>query len=106
MKSKLRPATLQGSPLREQAEVHGCSNSLVTEPTTELTTEPIDRRTSSNTFIPQHSCRRVVGEEDHRAEAAASPPGARASTRKKIRKICGKRRAGKGYEYKMRWKST
>jgi len=38
--------------------------------------EPLSRPTSSDVAPPQHPSGRVVGEDDHRAAAVASPPSA------------------------------
>jgi len=114
---KIGPATLQSSPLREQTEAHGYLGTY----TTKFTTEPIDRPISPSAALPQYPCGRVVSEDDHRAAAVASPPSAitpplpRQSEARtpaleqdewEFRKIVGKRRVGKGYEYKVRWKDT
>jgi len=89
--------------------------------TAEPSTEPIDRQTSPSAALPQHLYGQIVGEDDHRAAVVAIPPSASApllSQQSKagplvpeedeweIRKIVCKRRAGKGYEYKVRWKDT
>ncbi len=88
--------------------------------TSEPTTEPIDRQTSPSAALTQHLCERLVGEDDYGAAAVASPPSAIAllfslqsqapntaleEQEWEITKIVGKRRAGKGYEYKVRWRS-
>lgn len=116
MESKIGPAALQSSAPREQAKAHGCSSTHATE-----RTAPVDRPTSPRIALPQHPDRRVVSEDDHRAAAVASPPSditpllSRQSEPRipafeqdewEIRKIVGKRRVGKGYEYKVRWKDT
>ncbi len=120
MESKIGPAALQSFPPREQAKTHGCLNPHATEPTT----EPIDRPTSPSTALPQHPGGRVVGEDDHRAAAAASPPNAitpplpqqsqgqggsvsdKEDGKWEIVRIVTKRRRRGGDEYKVRWKST
>ncbi len=117
MESKISPAAFQSSPPREQAEAHGCLSTHTTEPTT----EPIDRPTSLSAALPQHPRGRVIGEDDHGVAAVASPPSAitpplspqshaqNAALEEQeweITKIVGKRRAGKGCEYKVRWRST
>ncbi len=81
--------------------------------------EPLDRPTSPDVALPQHSDGRVVYEDENGAAAVASPPGASTPLLRQqseagssvleegeweIRKIVGKRRAGKGYEYRVRWK--
>lgn len=117
MESKIDPITLQSSPLREQAEAHGCSSTHATEPTT----APIDRPTSPSASLPQLPCGRVVGEDDCRGAAAVSPPSiitpplpqqseARTSILEQdeweILRIVGKRRLGKAMKYRVRWKDT
>jgi len=112
--SKIGPVTLQSSHPREQVKTHGCLSTSTTEPTI----EPIDRPTSQNTVLPQRPCGRVVSEEDHGAAAVAGPPSAitpplsqqsqapNASLEEQeweIKKIIGKRRVEKGYEYMVRW---
>lgn len=101
----------------EQAEAHGCLSIQNTEPIA----EPIDRPTSPGPALPQHLCKRIVGEDDHGAAVVASPPSAITSPLSpqsqaqntaleeqewEITEIVGKRRAGKGYEYRVRWKDT
>jgi len=75
----------------------------------------------SNVALPQHLYRRVVGENDHVAAPVASSPSGNTpllpqqseasplvleEEEWEIRSILGKRRAGTGYEYKVRWKDT
>ncbi len=115
VESKIGPVTLQSSHYKEQVKTHGCFSTY----TTESTIEPIDRPTSSNTVLPLRPCGQVVSEEDHRAAAVAGPPSAitpplsqqsqapNASLEEQeweITKIIRKRRAGKGYEYMVRWR--
>ena len=112
MESKIGPATLQSPRPRKQAETHDCLSIHTAEPTNER----ICRPTSPSA---QHPFGGVIGEEDHGAAAVASPPSAitpplsphaqNAALEEQeweISKIVGKRRAGKGYEYKVRWRST
>jgi len=83
--------------------------------------EPLDRPSSPDVALPQHLDRRVVGEDEHGAKAVASPPSASTPLLRQqsdagssvlkegeweIRKIISKRRAGKGYRYRVRWKDT
>lgn len=84
-------------------------------------TEPLDWPTSPAIALPQHLEGRDVGKDDHGAAAVASPPNAITPPRSlqspapspaleeeqwEIRKIVGKRRVGKGYQYRVRWKDT
>ncbi len=88
----------------------------------ESPTEPLDRTTFLNVARPQPLSEQVVCDDSHKSapvasprSTASSPPpqqsGARVSALEdeeewEIRRIIGKRRAGKGYEYKVRWKDT
>lgn len=66
-------------------------------------------------------CKRIVGEDDHGAAMVANPPNAITSPPSpqsqiqntaleqqewEIAEIVGKKRAGKGYEYRVHWKDT
>lgn len=110
---------LRSSHLREDPMILDCLDGPTT--TTKSSTRPLDRPTSPSAALPQHPCRRVVGEDEHGAAAVASPPSAITqppSPQSKaqntafeeqdwdITKIVGKRRAGKDCEYKVRWSST
>ena len=115
---EIENAHLLSSPPREELKTHDLADAL-TAP--DPSVEPLDRLTSPDVPPPQHPNRRVGGEDEHGAPAAASLPTAsisllpqqseaRSSVLEEeeweIRKIIGKRRAGKGYEYKVRWKDT
>ena len=117
VESELGPAPSQDPLSREQTETHARLSSC----TSESTSESIDRPTFPSAAITQQQCMQVVGEDDHEVAAAAQPPSASppplsqpspASTlvpeeeEWEIKKIVGKRRAGKGYEYRVRWKDT
>ena len=117
VESKMGPATLQGPRPREQADTHGCLSTH----TTEATAEPIDCSTSPSAPLHQHPCGRFVGEDDSGAGVVASPPSpitpplspqsqaqntALEEQEWEITKIVSKRRAGKGFEYKVHWKNT
>ncbi len=100
----------------------GCLSTHAIEPTT----ESIDRPTSPSTALPQHPGGRapVVGEDDHRAAAPASPPSAITPPLRpqpqgqegsawdeeddewEIVRLVGERRRKGGDEYQVRWKST
>ena len=84
-------------------------------------TKPIDRPTSPNAVLPQQLYTRSVGENDRGAAAvakfpSASPPPlsqpspapnpALEGKEWEIREIVDKRRAGRGFEYKVRWEDT
>ena len=80
--------------------------------------EPLDRSYSPNVALPQHSDGGAVAMDEHGAAAVANTPSASAFLQSEvgplvlekeeweIAKIVGKRRARKGHEYKVRWKST
>lgn len=84
-------------------------------------TDPLDRPPSSDVAQPQQHSGRVVREDDHGADPVAGPPNATnppppqqgkaitpalALDEWEVKKIVDKRRVGKGYEYKVRWKET
>ena len=84
-------------------------------------TEPLDRPTSPDVTLSQHLDGRAIGEDEYGAAVGANPPNAsppslpcqpeaRTSVLEEeeweVRKIVGKRQAGKGYEYRVRWKDT
>ncbi len=115
MEFKIGPATLQNLRPGKQAEIHGGLSTHTSKPTT----EPIDRPTSPSAALPQYPYGRVIGEDDHGAVVVASPPSANIAPLSphaqdaalqeqewEITDIVGKRRSGKGYEYKVRWRST
>jgi hypothetical protein len=111
-------AHLLSSHSREELKTLGCLDaSSIPEPPI----EPLDRSASTNVAPPQYLCARVSSEDDHAAAAVASPPSAstppspqqsqaRTSILEEeeweIRRIVGKRRAGKGYKYRVRWENT
>ena len=117
VESKLGVATFQDPPPLKKAETQACSSTCTPHPMT----EPVDRPISPSAAVDQQ----VVGANDRRAVAvvnrlSASPPlpaqpsPARAPALEEegeeeeweIRKIVGKRRAGKDNEYRVRWKDT
>ena len=122
MESKLGPATPQDPPPPEQAETQAGLSTCTSEPTT----APVDRPTSPDTALPQQLYTRTVREDDRAAAVVANPPSASPPPPSQlfpapapapaptpaleeeweIQKIIEKRRAGKGYEYKVRWKDT
>lgn len=118
VESQLGPAPPQDPPSREQTETHARLSSNTPEPTTEL----VDRRTPPNTALPQQPYMRDGGEDDRVAVAVAITPSVSPSPLSQpspspsptpaleeqweIAEIIGIRRAGKGYEYEVRWKNT
>ena len=103
---------------RKEPEILGCSDALTAR---DLPTEPLNQPASPDRAPPQRPCGQVVREDDHGVTATASPstsippPPPRQSEARtaaleedkwEIRKIVCKRRVGKGYEYKVRWKDT
>ncbi len=80
----------------------------------------MDLPTSPSAALPQRPCGRVVGEEDYGAAAVTSPPSVPTPSLPQqsepgaspleeqwgIKKIVGRRRVGKGVEYKVRWDDT
>ncbi len=84
-------------------------------------TEPLDPPASPDGALPQNLYRRVVGEVDHGAETVASPPSANApwlhqqsesgaspieQEEWEVKRIVDRRRMGKGFQYRVRWKDT
>ena len=103
---------------REELKTYGCADALTTP---DPSVEALDRPTSPDVAPSQRLDGRVGGEDEHEAPAAASPltpsisllprqSEARSSVFEEedweIRKIVGRRRAGKGYEYRVRCKDT
>ncbi len=96
----------------------GCLDTPIT-PNTPV--EAVDRPTSLDVALPQHLDGRVIVEDEHGTAVVANPLSASTPPLSKpsgagplvleeeeweIRNIVGKRRAGKGYEYRVRWKDT
>jgi len=121
MESEIGNLHLKSSHLREQPKTHGC---LSPATTTEPTTSPIDRPIFPSVALPQDRGTQAVHGGDHGATATVDPPGVAAATplsqeqpqdqggsaldeeEWEIVRIIGKRRRGKGYEYKVCWKKT
>lgn len=115
---KVETAYLFNSHLSEDSKVLGCLDvSNIPEPLV----EPLDRSISSDVALSQHLHGRVVGEDENVEAPVASSLSANTpllprqfgvnplvfeEEERKIRKILGKRRAGTGYESKVRWKDT
>ncbi len=125
VESEISTIHLQSSHPREQPKPHGClSPPTTTEPTTEPTTSPIDRPVSPSVALPQDRGTQAVHGGGHGATATVDPLGVAAATplsherpqdqggsaldeeEWEIVRIVGKRRRGKGYEYKVCWKKT
>lgn len=103
---------------REEPKALGCLDATTT---LDASVEPLERPTSLDVALPQHLYGRVVGEDEHgtamvvTSPSASTPPLPQPSEAQtcvleeeewEIRKIVGKRRVGKGYEYKVRWRDT
>lgn len=86
-----------------------------------LPADPLDRPSSSDAAGTQQHSRRVVHEDYRGVDPVASPPNvttppppqqgkartpAFALDEWEVKKIVDKRRVGKSYKYKMRWKET
>ena len=110
-----QPVYLLGSLRKEDLKTLGGLNAPNTP---DPPTKPLDRPISPDVAIPQYSDGRVVDKDNSRAAAVASPSSASTpplpqqpeagpsvfEEEWEIRKIVGKRLAGKGYEYRVRWK--
>jgi len=116
VETKLGPTTPQDPPPPEKAETHARLSTGTLQPTT----EPVDRPISPSAALPQQICM-GVGEGDFATAAVANsfsaspsplsqpslaPTPAPEEEEWEIQKIVDKRRLGKGYEYKVRWKDT
>ena len=113
---EIETAHLPSSPPKEEPKTLGTSDAPVApDPPVEL----VDRPTSPDVVPPPHLNNLVVDEDEHGAPAVPSPPSAstplsqqseaRTSALEEeweIRKIIGKRRVGKGYKYRVRWRDT
>jgi len=132
VESEISTIHLQSSHPREQPKTHGClspttaesTTTPTTEPITEPTTSPIDRPASPRVALPQDRGTQAVPGDDHGATATVDPLGVAAAIpvsheqpqdqggsaldeeEWEIVRIVGKRRRGKGYEYKVCWKKT
>ncbi len=129
MESEIGNVHLKSSHPREQPKTHGCLSPATTtepntEPTTKPTTSPTDRPISPSVALPQDRGTQAVHGGDHGAIVTVDPLGVAATTplfherpqdqgglvldgeEWEIVRIVGKRRRGKGYEYKVYWKKT
>ena len=117
VESKLGLATPQDPSPPGKAETHARLSTCTPQPTT----EPIDRPSFPSAALPKQPYMEVVSADDCGAAAVAhtdnvspsplsqpspAPTPALEEEDWEIRKIVGKRRVGKGYEYKVRWKDT
>ena len=118
VESEVGTEHLLNSHLSEDPKTLGC---LDTSNLPEPSIETLDRSTSPSIALSQHLHSRVVGEDDDVAAPAVGSPSVNTpllpqqseigplvfeEEEWEIRKILGKRRAGTGYEYKVRWKDT
>jgi len=123
IESEISTIRLQSSHPREQPKTHGClspptTNEPTTESNNELITSPIDRPISPSVALSQDRGTQAVHRDDHGAIATIYPLGVAAATplsqeqpqdqgvsaldkEWEIARIVGKRRRGKGYEYKV-----
>ena len=115
VETQLGPAT-QDPPPPEKAETQARLTTCTIQPTT----EPVDRPISLSVTLPQHSAGRVGGADDLEAAVVANPSSASplplsqpssaltlaVEEEWEIRKIVSKRRVGRDYAYKVRWKDT
>ena len=94
IESEIDIVHLQSSHPREQPKTHGCLSPTTTEPTN----SPFDRPISPSVAL---SC------EPHFPEQPQDQGGPALDEEEwEIVRIVGKRRRGKGYEYKVCWKRT
>lgn len=99
---------------REELKTHGCLDAPST-PAPPLA--PLHRPTSPDAALPQYFDRRLGGEDEHGTAAVANPPSASTpgqfegdylvvqGEEWEIIMAARKRRAGKGYQIQVRWKS-
>lgn len=114
---EIGPSRAINSHTRGEPKVLGCSDA---PPTAEPLNKPPKGPTSPNRPLPQDPSRGVVCEDDRSRTAVGIPPGATISPPQQceaqfsalevkeweIRRLVGKRRVGRAYEYKVRWKDT
>ena len=113
----METAHLLSSPAKEEPKTVGASDApAAPDPRVELLARPIHPEVAP----PPHPDGWIVDEDEYGAPAvpsprsATTPPLSRQSEAPtsaleeewEIRKIIGKRRTGKGYEYKVRWRNT
>lgn len=103
---------------KEEPKALDCVDALTA---LEHPTELIDPPASSEGASPQNLCGQAVGEVDHGAETVASPPSATTPSllqqsesgvspfeqeEWEVKSIVDRRRIGKGFQYRVRWKDT
>ena len=124
VESEIGTVHLQSSHPRKQPKTHGCLNPSTTGSTTEPTTSPYDRPISSSIALSHGRIQQAIRGGDPGAAVTVHPPHAITVTQPlpeqpqhpgssalgeeewEIARIVGKRRRGKGYEYKVCWKKT
>ncbi len=120
MESEIGTIHLQSSHPREQRKTHGCLSSPTTEPTPSFIDRPISSSVAlSRDRVEQATCGgdRGITATIYHPHAITVPPtlaerpqdqGTSALNEEEweITRIVGKRRRGKGYEYKVCWKKT
>ena len=120
VESEIGTVNLQSSHASGQPKTHGCFS----PPTIEPTPSPIDRPISSTVALSRDRVEQATCGGDRRITATVYPPhaitvppplaerpqdqGDLVSNEEEweIARIVGKRRRGKGYEYKVCWKKT
>ena len=120
VESEISTVDLQSSHASGQPKTHGC----LSPPTTEPYPSPIDRPISSSVALSWDRVEQATCGGDRRITATVYPPHAITvppslaerpqdqgglvldEEEWEIAKIVGKRRRGKGYEYKVCWKET
>jgi hypothetical protein len=118
VESEVGTVHLLSSHPREGPKTHG---DLDAPNAPEPPSEPLDQPPSPDMARPRRHSGRAVRKNDHRAAPVADPPSAAtpsppqqgeartpalALDEWEVRRIVGKRRVGKRFEYKVRWKDT
>ncbi|KAF6238790.1 hypothetical protein HO173_003297 [Letharia columbiana] len=124
VESEIDTIHLQSSHPKEQPKTHGCWSLSTSGPTTEPTTSPFDRPNSPSIVLSHDRIEQAICGGNRRAAVTVHPPhaitvppplaerhqdqGGSALDEEEweIVRIVGKRRRGKGYEYKVCWKET
>ena len=118
VESEIGSAVTLSPQSRKGPEILGCSDALTARGPP---IEPLNQPASAERALPHRPCGEFVREDDHGVTAAASPftstpppPPWQSKARTpaleedewEIRKIVCKRRVGKEYEYRVRWRDT